>query len=167
MEPILTTPASGVSFLRLTDDRFTTSRITVSLYLPLAEETAGTYAVLPFLLRRGCRELPTMQEFSRKLESLYGASIYADVQTAGETQILKLSMSCVDDRYALAGESVTGACAKLLLAVLFDPPLTDKGVFADEDVAQERRCTLESIAAEINDKRRYAIAKLCALRLPL
>ncbi len=166
MNPLVTAPAQGVTFLSITDERFTTARITISLYLPLAEETAGVYAVLPFLLHRGCRRFPTMTAFRRELDRLYGASIYADVTGSGETQIVQLAMSCLDDRYALRGEALTAQCAELLLDVLFDPPLDEDGLFRQKDVDQECRCTLESIAAQINDKRRYAISKakelLCA-----
>ena len=148
-----------MTFLSITDERFTTARITIGLYLLLAEDTAGVYAVLPFLLHRGCRRLPTMTAFRRELDRLYGASIYADVAGSGETQIVQLAMSCLDDRYALNGEALTAQCTQLLLDVLFDPPLDDDGLFCRKDVEQECRCTLESIAAEINDKRRYAITK--------
>lgn len=166
MDPVMYAPSRGVSFLSVTDDRFTTSRITVSIYLPLSEETAGVNAVLPFMLRRGCKALPTMTAFRRALERLYGADIDADVISAGEMQILQLSMSCLDDRFALHGETLTADCARLLLDVLFDPPLDASGLFAADAVKQECRCTLESIAAEINNKRRYAVAAckrlLCA-----
>jgi len=159
MNPIVKTPADGVTFLSITDERFTTARITMSFYVPLSEETAGVHAVLPFLLHRGCRRFPTMTAFRREQERLYGANIYADVTGAGETQIVQLAMTCLDDRYALHGEALTAQCTELLLDVLFDPPLEENGLFREKDVEQERRCTLESIAAEINDKRRYAIAK--------
>ncbi len=163
MTPIMQTPAEGVTFLTLTDDRFTTARITVSVYLPLREDTAGAYAMLPFLLRRGCRRLNTMTMFHRELDRLYGATIDGYVTSAGETQIVNLMMSCIDDRFALNEESVAASCAQLLLDVLFDPALDDNGVFRADDVEQERRCTLESIAAEINDKRRYAVSRCKAL----
>ncbi len=159
MNPVVTTPAPGVTFLSITDERFTTARITMSFYVPLREETAGVHAVLPFLLNRGCRRFPTVTAFRRELERLYGASIYADVTGSGETQIVQLAMSCPDDRYALKGEALTAQCAELLLDMLFDPPLDDNGLFREQDVEQERRCTLESIAAEINEKRRYAVMK--------
>lgn len=165
MKPIVHTPAQGVTFLTLTDDRFTTARITVSLYLPLREETAGANAMLPFLLRRGSRRFETMTAFHRELEGLYGANIDGYISAAGEMQIVSLMMSCVDDRFALNDEAIAAKCADLLLEVLFEPPF-ENGVFCTDAVEQERRCTLESIAAEINDKRRYAVSRckklLCA-----
>lgn len=158
MDPMVHTPLDGVTFLTLTDDRFTTARITVSLYMPLREETAGLYAMLPYLLRRGCRRLDSMTAFSRELDRLYGADIDGDITVSGETHIVTLAMSCLDDRLAPGGAAVSRDCADLLLDVLFDPPF-ENGVFRKEDVAQERRCTLESIAGEINDKRRYAVSR--------
>ncbi|MBE6763397.1 MAG: insulinase family protein [Ruminococcaceae bacterium] len=155
MEPIVQKPLDGVTFLTITDDRFTTARISVSLYVPLAEQTAGLYATLPFLLSRGCRRFDSVTAFHRELDRLYGATVNGSLDVSGETQILQLYMSCLDDRFALKGEAVSAECAELLLDVLFDPPL-ENGVFRAQDVEEERRCTLESIAAEINNKRRYA-----------
>ncbi len=155
MTPTCYTIADGVTFLSITDDRFTTARISVNLYVPLKEETAGTYAMLPFMLRRGCRRFADTTAFHRELDRLYGAVIDGGVTSAGETQILTMSMSCIDDRFALNKEAVAASCASLLLETLFDPPLED-GVFRTADLEEERRCTLESIAAQINDKRSYA-----------
>ena len=162
MKPTVQKPLDGVTFLTLTDDRFTTARISVSLYVSLSEETAGVYAMLPYLLRRGCRRFDSVTAFSRELDRLYGASIDGDIAVSGETQIVQLSMSCLDDRFVLGGKAVSGDCADLLLDVLFDPPL-ENGVFRAQDVEEERRCTLESIAAEINDKRRYAVSRAKSL----
>ncbi len=155
MTPACYTVADGVTFLSIKDDRFTTARITVNLYAPLCEETAGTYAMLPFMLRRGSRRFADTTAFHRALDRLYGAVIDGSVSASGETQILTMSMSCIDDRFALQNEEVAASCASLLLETLFDPPL-ENGVFRSEDLEEERRCTLESIAAQINDKRSYA-----------
>lgn len=154
-EPQRLEVADGVTFLALPETRFTTFRLTVNMYLPLAKETAGQYAILPFLLRRGCREYPDMTAFQRALDRLYGAYVSGSVSRAGETQALTLSMAGLEDRFALNGESVSERCARLMLSLLFEPPLSN-GAFRLEDVEQERRCLLETIASEINDKRRYA-----------
>ncbi len=158
MGPLVQTPANGVSFLHIPDDRFTTARITVSLYVPLCEETAGLYAVLPYLLRRGTRSFPTMTAFNRELDRLYATGISAFVASAGETQIVNVTAGFLNDAYTLGGEPMAAQCAKLLLDVLFDPPL-ENDTFRSADVQQEIRCTLESIAAEINDKRTYAVGQ--------
>ena len=155
MEPVVYTIQDGVTFLNVPDDRFTTALLSVNFYVPLAMETAGTMAMLPPLLRRGCRAFPSMMAIGRELDRLYGASIGATVLRADEAQALNLTLACLDDRFALEGAPALADAVELLGQLLFDPPL-ENGVFREEDVEQERRCALEAIAAEINDKRRYA-----------
>lgn len=147
--------APGVSFLSLPDGRFKTARLTAALYLPLKEETAAANAIVPFLLRRSCAAYPEMRTLNRRLDELYGARVQAGVTRLGDQQGLLLTANCIDDRFALHGEEVAASCAKLLLSMLFDPAL-EQGKFREEDVEQERRCLIESIEAEINEKRLYA-----------
>ena len=147
--------APGVSFLSIPDDRFKTSRLTAALFLPLREETAAAYALLPALLTRSCARFPTMAALGHELARLYGARISGDLCRLGDQQVLLFTAVSIDDRYALRGEPVMDQCAQLLLSMLFEPVL-ENGVFRQEDVEQERRCLLEEIEAEINDKRRLA-----------
>lgn len=155
MQPESFTPAPGVRCLCLRDGRFKTARVTAALLLPLREETAAGYAILPFLLRRGCAAYPDFTALNRRLNQLYGARVMADVRRVGEAQALILTLSCIDDRYALAGEEVAGECARLLSSMLFEPAL-ENGRFRAADVEQEKRCLRELIEAEIDEKRWYA-----------
>ncbi len=145
----------GVTFLNLPETRFTTARLTVNMYLPLRAETAGKYALVPFMLRRGCAAYPDFSAFHRALDRLYGAQADASVSRVGETQMLTLSMTCLEDRFVQGENPVSEPCAQLLLSLLFDPPLQN-GLFAEDAVEQEKRIMLQAIAAQINDKRRYA-----------
>lgn len=157
MSITIKTPAPGVRVLALPDggERFKTAMLTVQLLMPLAAETASEQAILPFLLRRGCRAYPDFTALKEQLNRLYGAQVTASVGRVGEAQALYLQILCLDDRYALAGEAVAAQCAELLRGMLFEPPFAD-GVFRAADVEEERRCLIESIRSEINDKRRYA-----------
>lgn len=149
------TLCDGVESLCLPDNRFKTVRLSAVFLLPLREETAAEYALLPFLLRRSCAAYPDLTALNRRLNELYGARIFANVTRVGEAQALILTAVCLKDRYALSGEALTTACAQLLRDMLFAPALED-GLFRPADVEQERRCLVELIQAEINDKRRYA-----------
>lgn len=150
-------PAEGIRLIVLpdSDGRFKTATLTVQLLLPLAEETASEQAILPFLLRRGCRSFPDFVALKRQLNRLYGAQVTASVGRVGEAQALYLQVVCLDDRFALAGESVAAKCAELLREMLFEPAL-ENGLFRAADIEEERRCLIESIRSEINNKRRYA-----------
>lgn len=150
-------PAEGVRLLAIPENaaRFKTAALSVELLLPLAEESAAEQAILPFLLRRGCRAYPDFSALKRRLDRLYGAEVTASVGRVGEAQALYLQVTCLDDRFALAGEAVAAECAELLRGMLFEPPLQN-GLFAADAVEEERRCLLENIRAEINNKRGYA-----------
>lgn len=150
--------AEGVHFLSLPDNRFKTSHLTVALFLPLSEQTASEYAILPLLLRRSSAAYPDFTALNKRLNQLYGAQVFGEVTRIGECQVLILQAVGVDDRFALNGEPVAAMCADLLRGMLFEPAF-ENGVFRAEDLEQERRCLIEQIAAEINEKRMYARLK--------
>ncbi len=153
-------PSEGLRVIAIPDTagRFKTASLTVQLLMPLTEEVAAAQAMVPFLLRRGSRRFPTFAALKRELDRLYGAHLSAGVGRAGESHSLYLQMTCLDDRFALNGEAVAAACAALLREMLFEPAL-ENGVFRAEDMEEERRCLVETIRAEINNKRTYARAR--------
>lgn len=145
----------GVFFSSIREERFKTGRISATLLLPLRAETAAANSILPYLLRRSCREYPDFTAFNRKLSELYGATLYGDVRKIGEMQALTVGAVGLDDRYALNGEWISTELSGLLCKVLFDPAM-ENGLFREEDVEQERRQLLDQIDSEFNDKRTYA-----------
>ncbi len=158
MQPINQEIAAGIRLLVLPQDRFTTSHITVALSLPLREETAAQNALVPFLLRRRSAAYPDMSGLNRRLYELYGAQVDGFVTEIGETQALTMSACMIRDNCALAGETPISDTVAVLQELLFRPFLED-GCFADEDMQTEKRCMIERIRAEINEKRRYARRK--------
>lgn len=155
MQPKNQMLAEGVGFLPLPDSRFKTDCLTVALFLPLREETAAGYAILSELLSRSTASSPTMIDLSRRLARMYGAGLSSGTMRCGENQVLHFTVSCIKNRYTLQGEDVLSQAVDLLLEMLFEPHLTD-GVFEREDVKQEKRCLIERIAAQLNDKRAFA-----------
>ncbi len=155
MVPENRTIADGVDLLILPDDRFKTMQLTVALLLPFQENTASANALVAYLLRRGCAAYPDYAALQQRLDRLYGAGVSASVIRLGDRQMLTLNAVSLRDELALSGESVVAASADLLCQMLFDPVLED-GVFRREDVEQEKRCLIELIESEINEKRLYA-----------
>lgn len=149
--------ADGVSLCAVRTDRFKTCRISVFIALPLAGDIAAA-AVLPYILRRSCRKYPDFTSLNGRLDMLYGAALGAAVSKKGEAQILRLSVSAIDDRFALDGESTAQAAAELLLDLLFDPKL-ENGTFTQEDVQTEKRLLLERMRSEDDEKRQYAMRR--------
>lgn len=157
MEYIKHKIAQGITLLSVNANRFKTNETAISLALPLKKETAAANALLINLLSRKCSAYPDMLSLNRKLAHLYGASLSGSVSKAGECQVIKLSLSALDDRFSLDGESISLECIKLLCSMLFKPHLDENGNFYQEDIDAEKRILIEKIEAEENEKRTYVL----------
>lgn len=147
--------ATNVFFNSVKVERFKTMKLSCTAYIPLTKETAAMSAMLSQVLTKSCEEYPTLMQFSRKLGSLYGATVSGGANKSGDVRTLKLVVSAIDDRFALGGESVAEDVSKLLCEVLFKPKVKD-GKFDSDDLEQERRQLIEYIDAQFNDKQVYA-----------
>lgn len=152
----------GVNFTVIKDDRFKTSRLSISMFLPLSEETASENAIIPFLLIRSCEKYPDFTTLNKRLADLYGVSLLADVDKIGEAQVLSITATFLDDRYTLNDESISNEVAKLLCDLIFKPNLKNN-LFLNQDVEQEKRQLIESIDAEYNDKKVFAKQKCISI----
>lgn len=146
--------SGGVQLCTVSSDGFKTACVSASFVMPLTDK-ASLYALVPNVLTRSSEKYPDVTSIEKKLALLYGAEISADVTKTGEHQVIKIEVSCIDDRFALDGESITEECCKLLFELIFNPRLVN-GVFSQEDVESEKRLLAERLAAEISDKRVYA-----------
>ncbi|MBQ9742863.1 MAG: insulinase family protein [Ruminococcus sp.] len=154
--------ADGVHFSAVRDNRFKTMRISATAMLPLSRETVSAYALLSQVMTRSCAEYPDFTALSRKLSSLYGASLEAGVRKMGEVLALTFSVSGIDDRYALSGDSISRELSELLCKIIFEPYL-EGNAFCGAEVEQERRQLLELVDSELSDKRSYATSRLIEL----
>ena len=151
--------ADGVFFNSIKDNRFKTMKITANMIVPLTKENVSANALLCGVLSHSCKAYPDFTELSRKLSSLYGADLGVSVKKIGDNQLLRISASGLDDRYAFDGDSVTQELSELLCNVIFKPNLTDNE-FPSVEVEQEKRQLLDVIDSEFNDKRIYANGQL-------
>ena len=118
--PLVRMIADSVRLVSEQTDRFKTGRISVSMALPMDDKMAAN-SLLIFLLKRSCKEYPDFSLLNGKLDELYGASLSASVMKSGESQVLGLSLTFLDDRFALTDESIAEQCAKLLASMIFSP----------------------------------------------
>lgn len=151
--------APGVFFSTVNDNRFKTMKITAVAMVPLEKETVASFALLSQVLTRSCKDYPDFTALSKKLSSLYGASLTGGVQKIGEMLALTFSVSGLDDRYALTDESISEELSAILCKVIFEP-LLNGDAFDKEEVEQERRQLIEFADSELSDKRVYASNRL-------
>ena len=153
------TIADGVVFNHIPDNRFKTMKLCVDILQPLNVDDVSVNSLLCYLLVRCCKKYPDFTTLSRKLGSLYGASLNGSVSKMGDMQCLHISVSGLDDRYAISGESISELLGELLCEVIFNPKV-ENGRFDEEDMNQEKRQLFDMIDAEFNDKRAYAFREL-------
>ncbi|MBQ3149613.1 MAG: insulinase family protein [Clostridia bacterium] len=156
--PELKSIADSVSVCHVKTDRFKTCKICISMALPLDGDIAAK-AVLPYMLRRSCKKYPSFSEFNGRLDELYGAAATAFVRKQGEAQVLGLTVTSIDDRFALDGKSVSSDAAELLCDMLFDPDFDENGTFKADDLETEKRLLLERMISEDDDKRAYSVKR--------
>jgi len=145
----------GVNFSNIKDTRFKTGRISLTAFTPLEKESVSKNAILPFLLSKTCKQYPDLKRLNDRLEDLYGVSVDGEVSKLGETQVLSISASFLDDEYSLGKESISEGTTDLLCKMFFEPVL-ENGKFLEKNVEQEKRQLIETIEAEYNDKRIFA-----------
>lgn len=153
----------GIWFSGICDKKFKKNQISVFLLTDHTLETAAANALIPFLLRKGCRTFPDFTSLNQQLCSLYDASLSADVGVLGTSQTINLSINTLDDRFTLSQDSVVEDCCRLLCDILMHPNLDEKGLFPQEQLEVERQILLDAIDAEQNDKRRYALLRYSRL----
>jgi len=151
--------AEGAQGFFIKTDRFKTTLISFNFYLPLAKETVADYALLPFMLTSCSKKYPDFSLLNYKLSKLYGARLDASAEKYGDWQLLKMTVSVINDRYSLDGESLTLRACDMLLKLIFEPN-TEDGAFLDRDLEREKRKAIEHIKGDISEKRIYAKNRL-------
>lgn len=144
----------GVQLCTIRADGFKTACASVSFVMPLSDK-ASLYALIPSILIHSSKDYPQITDIEKKLAHLYGAEVAADVTKIGEHQVIKFEIACIDDRFALDGESISDECCQLLFDLIFKPRLVD-GVFDSEVIESEKRLLCERLLAETTDKKLYA-----------
>ena len=146
---------NDVEFCTVRAAGFKTACVSIRFSVPLARETVSHYALVPYIITHSTKKYPSYTALEKKLASLYGADVGVDITKAGENQEIEISVSCIDDRFALEGESIVKNCCELLFDMVFEPNITD-GAFPADETENEKRILREQLGAEKSDKRIYA-----------
>ncbi len=149
----------GVEGLFIKNRRFNTTLISYNFYLPLKKETVAANALLPFMLTSCSLKFPDFSRLNYKLAKLYGARLDASTEKYGDYQLLKMTISVVNDRFSLESESLVKNASDLLLGLIFEPKC-ENGAFLEEDLKREKRKAIEHIKGEISEKRIFAKKRL-------
>lgn len=148
----------GIKLHLIETDFFKTNLVCVIITVPLKEEIVTKNALIPFVLRRGTKELPSQAMLNEKLENLYGANFDCGIDKIGDNHVLKFYIESVDNDYAFDGEDILKETVDLLLKIVFDPHKED-GIFNKDFVDVEKETLRKVIESKIDDKDAYAISQ--------
>lgn len=132
-----------------------TTTMGVYIHRSLNSKEASYNALLPYVLKRGCKLCPDTESIEKYLENLYGAKLATAVVKRGEDQIMYFDAEAISDKYAPDKEPILSDLVELLLSVLFEP-VTENSVFNKNFVEQEKLNAIDRIESIKNDKRTYA-----------
>lgn len=151
--------ANGIFFSAVDETKFKAGLVSVRFILPLREETVSENALIFPVLLRGSEKFPDIGSIRREEESIYDTVMEDSVYKRGDMQILEIRTRVLDNRYAIDGMNIAARAMALLGDILLHP-VTENGVFREDYVESEKQKLIDDIAAQINDKRRYAMARL-------
>lgn len=149
----------GVYLTALQTDKFKTGCLSVNFLQPLGQQTASANALIPSVLLRGCRQYPDMAKISAFLDQLYGAGMGTLVRKKGEIQTTGFFLDMIEDDFSLEREPVLAPMIDFMGQILQEPVL-EQGRFREAFVAGERENLINTIEAQINDKRSFVMAQM-------
>lgn len=150
--------ADGVAFSEIVDKKIKTSVLKIKFITELSEKEAPLNSMAAMLIGTSNQKIKTYSEMSDRLNALYGSSIYTDTSKSGDCQFISFTADCIDNRFALESEDILGDLLDIAEDCIFNPNVSGNG-FDRTEFELKRRELIESIAAEINNKRGYAILR--------
>ena len=150
--------SEGVFLNVIKSDKFKTDYFDLNLILPLREETASFAALLPQVLRRGCKKYPQMSDISKRFDYLYSTGFSARVTKRGENQIVSFTADFLRESLLPSGEHLMDDVFDTMRNIIFDPLVND-GAFKSEYVESEKKNLIDAIRSIINNKNAYSMKK--------
>lgn len=157
----IVTLSNGVEGGFIKTEKFKTSILSFSFYIPHSEKAAD-FALLSEIITNVSSEFPTIRELKHKLDELYGAYLTTKADKVGDMLRIEFTLNFIDDNFTLNNEIISTDAAKLLISLLFKPSVTN-GSFNTQDIERDRRVMKDTILSEINDKRKFAFGKAISI----
>ena len=145
-----------VGFLSVIDEKFKTCQLTIRFIVKNDPETVSENAIAVGVIATTNSVFNTIAKMNEKLSSLYGSVLAQITGKRGDLQVLSVSSSWIDNRYAIDGEDITREMVQIVRDCIFSPDIQDGG-FSQENFDIEKKDLLDKIDAEMNDKRSYAL----------
>lgn len=158
MEYIKKEIKSGVTLHLIKNKNFKTDFTVFFLSLPLEKETITKNALLPAVLRSGCKKYQSYQKIIEELEMLYGAAFDCGVDKTGDNLVLKFFIESINDNYLPNKNNNLEKVINVLTEIIFNPQVQNDS-FDEIKVELEKRNLEMIINAQKDNKDFYAYDK--------
>lgn len=145
----------GINLHIIKTNKFKTNLLSVFLTTPLDKEKVTLNSLIPAVLRRGSKNMPTQEEISVALEEMYGASFDCGIDKIGDDQVLKFYLETISDEFLPEQEDNLKEAIKILLEVAFNPIVSNHS-FNKEYVESEKNNLRQVIEGRKDSKANYA-----------
>ena len=145
----------GINLHMIKTNKFKTNLLAVFLTTPLQKEKVTFNGLIPAVLRRGSKSMPSQEEISISLEEMYGASFDCGIDKIGDDQVLKFYLETINNEFLPEQEDNLEKAIKILLEVVFNP-LVNNNEFNKEYVESEKNNLKQIIEGRKDSKATYA-----------
>lgn len=145
----------GINLHIIKTNKFKTNLLSVFLTTPLQKEKVTFNGLIPAVLRRGSKNMPSQEEISISLEEMYGASFDCGIDKIGDDQVLKFYLETINNEFLPEQEDNLEQEIKILLEVVFNP-LINNNEFNKEYVESEKNNLKQIIEGRKDSKATYA-----------
>ena len=159
MYPNKKTLAPSISLSAFQTDKFKTETLSVSLVTPIDKERSPLSLLVLSILKRGCEKYTTQGALNLRLDELYAASVSVRSHRCGNANILGFAAEMLCREYTDGKTDILGGVLEVLSQILFYPLTDKKGYFYDAYIQSEKNNQCDSIEAQINNPRAYALKR--------
>lgn len=145
----------GINLHIIKTNKFKTNLLSVFLTTPLQKEKVTFNGLIPAVLRRGSKNMPSQEEISISLEEMYGASFDCGIDKIGDDQVLKFYLETINNQFLPEQEDNLEKAIQILLEVVFNP-LINNNKFNKEYVESEKNNLKQIIEGRKDSKATYA-----------
>lgn len=156
------TIGENIGYTSFVDKKFNTCSARIFMITKLDRNTVSDNAVANNIISSVNSKIKTLAEMNEQLSELYGAILDSSSFRRGDLQCLAISASWLHDKYAIEKEPVTKKMTEILSDCLFSP-YAENDAFNEDIFRFCQKNIIDSIEAELNDKRDYTIEKAAEL----
>ena len=145
----------GINLHFIQTNLFKTDLVAVFLKKKLSRENVTLNTLIPAVLSRGTKTMPTQEDISKTLENMYGAEFDCGIDKTGDNHVMKFYIETLNNAFLLEKEDILKETLEKMLQIIFEP-LEENGQFKSEYVQSEKEKVKLLIQSKIDNKDKYA-----------